>query len=86
MPGRAARPVLLLVVGVVLFMIVLPVVLLALFVVNPLGLYLEGRAAGPTRGRAAGEPPRLKVAAGAWRPLVSPDRALGQRALGDARP
>lgn len=54
----------LLVIGSVLFMIVLPVVLLALFVVNPLGLYLEGRAAGPIVDATSGEPPRLKVAPG----------------------
>ena len=57
-PGR------LLVVGVVLFMIVLPVALLALFVVNPLGLYLEGRPAGPIVDATSGETPRLKVAPG----------------------
>jgi len=54
----------LLVVGVVLFMIVLPVALLALFVVNPLGLYLEGRPAGPIVDATSGETPRLKVAPG----------------------
>jgi hypothetical protein len=66
-PPRAGRslPRPLLVVGVVLFMIVLPVVVLALLVVNPLGLYLEGRAAGPTVDVGAAEPPRLKVAPGA---------------------
>ena len=42
----------LLVVGVVLFMIVLPVTLLALFVVNPLSLYLEGRRRTDRRSRA----------------------------------
>jgi hypothetical protein len=49
----------------VLGMIVLPVVLLAVMVVNPIALYLEGRAAGPTIDAQAGEPPRLKVAPGA---------------------
>jgi hypothetical protein len=65
-PRRAGRavPGPLLVVGVVLFMIVLPVILLALFVINPLGLYLEGRPAGPVVDATSGEPPRLKVAPG----------------------
>ena len=54
----------LLVLSVVLFMIVLPVALLALFVVNPLGLYLEGRPAGPLVDATSGETARLKVAAG----------------------
>ena len=62
---RSGEPGPLLVIGSVLFMIVLPVVLLALLVVNPLGLYLEGRAAGPTVDISSAEPPRLKIAPGA---------------------
>jgi hypothetical protein len=57
------------VLGIVFGMIVVPVVLLAVLVVNPIALYLEGRAAGPTVDAQASEPPRLKVAAGsssAW--------------------
>lgn len=54
----------LLVLGIVVFLIVLPVVTLALLVVNPLALYLEGRPAGPTVNVTASAPPRLKVAAG----------------------
>lgn len=50
--------------SVVLFLIVLPVVLLALFVVNPLSLYLEGRAAGPTVETGADVPSTLKIAPG----------------------
>lgn len=64
LPAPNGVPGPLVVVGAVLSMIVLPVVLLALFVVNPLGLYLEGRAAGPIVDASADEPPRLKVAAG----------------------
>jgi hypothetical protein len=56
------------VLGVVLGLIVLPVVVLALGVVNPLLLYLEGRSVGPTvDARESGrpvEPPRLKVSTG----------------------
>jgi hypothetical protein len=52
----------LLFVGGVLLMIVLPVMLLAVLVINPLGLYLEGRAAGPTVDVSSGEPVRLKIA------------------------
>jgi hypothetical protein len=63
-PAAKGAPGPLLVVSVVLFTIVLPVALLALFVVNPLGLYLEGRAAGPLVDAASGEPPRLKIAPG----------------------
>lgn len=65
-PGRAHRavPGPLLVVGLVLFLIVLPVALLALLVVNPLSLYLEGRAAGPLVDARATETPSLKVAPG----------------------
>jgi hypothetical protein len=62
---RSAVPTPVAVLGIVLGMIVVPVVLLAVLVVNPIGLYLEGRAAGPTVDAQAGEPPRLKVAAGA---------------------
>jgi hypothetical protein len=54
----------LLVLGIVVFLIVLPVVALALLVVNPLALFLEGRPAGPTVSVAASAPVRLKVAAG----------------------
>ena len=55
--------------GIVLILIVLPVMLLALLVVNPIGLFLEGRPAGPTVNALSAEPPRLKIAAGtsaAW--------------------
>jgi hypothetical protein len=57
------------VLGVVLFMIVLPVVLLAVLVVNPIALYLEGRAAGPTVVVGASTPAQVKIAPGsssAW--------------------
>jgi hypothetical protein len=64
--GRSLSvPTPLLVTGIVLVLIVLPVTLLALLVVNPIALYLEGRAAGPTVDAQAGEPPELKVAPGA---------------------
>lgn len=63
--ARRSVPGPVLVVGVVLFMIVLPVTLLALFVVNPLSLYLEGRAAGPIVEPGADPPPMLKIAPGA---------------------
>jgi hypothetical protein len=64
--GRSGRsvPGPLLVIGVILFMIVLPVLLLALLVVNPLGLYLEGKPAGPLADVGASEPTRLKIAPG----------------------
>lgn len=60
------------VIGAVIFLMLLPMVLLAMVVVNPLALYLEGRAAGPTldagavtgTGSAALSPP-IKIAAGA---------------------
>jgi hypothetical protein len=52
----------LLVAGGVLCLIVLPAILLAVLVINPLGLYLEGRAAGPTVDASSGEPVRLKIA------------------------
>lgn len=67
-PERAepsSIPTAVLVPGVILFMIVLPVMLLAILLVNPIALYLEGRAAGPTIDVQAGVPSRLKVAAGA---------------------
>jgi hypothetical protein len=67
--GRAALPTPLMVLGVVLFMIVLPVVLLAVLVVNPIALYLEGKAAGPTVEVGASAPAQVKIAAGsssAW--------------------
>jgi hypothetical protein len=50
--------------GMVAFLVVLPIVTLALLVVNPVALYLEGRPAGPTVDVAASTPARLKVAAG----------------------
>jgi hypothetical protein len=53
--------------GAVLLSIVVPVLLLALLAINPLALYLEGRAAGPivdARDAQASEPPRLKIAPG----------------------
>jgi hypothetical protein len=62
---RSGLPAPIAVLGVVFGMIVVPVVLLAVLVVNPIGLYLEGRAAGPTIDALAAEPPRLKVAPGA---------------------
>lgn len=55
----------LLVFGIVLFLIVLPVQLLALLVINPIGLYLEGRSVGPVVPVSTSELPRLKIAAGA---------------------
>lgn len=64
-PSRRALHGPLLAIGVVLFLIVLPVVLLALLVINPLSLYLEGRAAGPLVDTRAAEAPTLKVAPGA---------------------
>ncbi|MFN8634041.1 MAG: hypothetical protein U0893_09315 [Chloroflexota bacterium] len=62
--GRAggAVPGPLLAIAGFLFLIVLPVVMLALLVVNPLALYLEGRSAGPTIDAQAGELPTLKIA------------------------
>lgn len=65
----SALPTPVMVLGVVLFMIVLPVVLLAVLVVNPIALYLEGRAAGPTIEVGASTPAQLKIAQGsssAW--------------------
>ncbi len=62
--ARRGLPGPLAVVGIVIGLIVVPVVLLALLVVNPLSLYLEGRPSGPTVDIRAAEPPRLKVAAG----------------------
>ena len=50
--------------GSILGTIVLPLIVLALLVVNPIALYLEGRAAGPTVAAGTASPPRLKVAAG----------------------
>lgn len=78
-PARQSRsvPTPVLVTGVILFLIVLPVMLLAVLLVNPIALYLEGRSAGPNIDVAAGEPPRLKVAAGAvsgW--YVQPGRSV----------
>lgn len=55
--------------GVIVFLIIIPVILLALLVVNPIALWLEGRAAGPTIDVQASGPARLKVAPGsstAW--------------------
>jgi hypothetical protein len=51
--------------GILLFAIVVPIVLLALLVVNPIALYLEGRAAGPIVDVEVGEPAPLKIAPGA---------------------
>jgi hypothetical protein len=62
---RGGLPAPVAVLGIVFGMIVVPVVLLAVLVVNPIALYLEGRAAGPPVDAQAGEPPRLKVAPGA---------------------
>jgi len=62
---RGSVPALVALLGIVLLMIVLPVMLLAVLVVNPIALYLEGRAAGPTIDAQSGETPPLKVAAGA---------------------
>jgi hypothetical protein len=65
-PGRTKRsiPGPLLALGVAVFLIVIPVMLLALFVANPIGLYLEGLPAGPTVSTTSGEPAHLKIAAG----------------------
>jgi hypothetical protein len=57
------------IVGIVLFMIVVPVALLALLVVNPVVLYLEGKAAGPTIDAHDNSPARLTIVPGwnaAW--------------------
>ena len=60
----APRP--LAVLGAIIFLMLLPIILLALVVVNPVALYLEGRAAGPTLATDAATPPAaIKVAAGA---------------------
>jgi hypothetical protein len=53
------------VVGIVVLLIAVPVMLLAVLVVNPLALYLEGRAAGPIVDAHATDAPQLKIAAGA---------------------
>jgi hypothetical protein len=69
--GRlAALPTPVMIPAVVLGLIVLPVVLLAVLVVNPIALYLEGRAAGPTveagpGAVGAGGPAVVKIAPGA---------------------
>jgi hypothetical protein len=69
--GRlAALPTPVMIPAVVLGLIVLPVVLLAVLVVNPITLYLEGRAAGPTieagpGAVGAGGPAVVKIAPGA---------------------
>ena len=47
-----------------MFGAIVPIVLLALLVVNPLSLYLEGRDAGPTIDANPATTPTLKVAAG----------------------
>ena len=55
--------------GIVVFLIFLPVALLALLVVNPVSLYLEGKAAGPSIDARESSPARVKVAPGwaaAW--------------------
>jgi hypothetical protein len=69
-PSGPRRPSgLLAIVGIVLFMIVLPVALLALLVVNPMMLYLEGKAAGPKIDAHEDTPARLKIVPGwtaAW--------------------
>jgi hypothetical protein len=49
--------------GVIIFLVILPVATLALLVVNPLALYLEGRPAGPTVDVTDTAPVQLKVAA-----------------------
>jgi hypothetical protein len=61
----APRP--LVILGAVIFLMLVPIVLLAFVVVNPVALYLEGRSAGPTldaSADAASPPEPLKVAAG----------------------
>jgi len=55
--------------GIVVFLIFLPVAVLALLVVNPVSLYLEGKAAGPRIDARDSSPARVKVAPGwaaAW--------------------
>lgn len=73
-PAREARPRRqrglkvpgpLLLLGTVVFLVAAPIVTLALLVVNPVALYLEGRPAGPTVDASSPTPARLKVAAGA---------------------
>jgi hypothetical protein len=60
----APRP--LAVLGAVIFLMLLPIMLLALVVVNPVALYLEGRAAGPMLATDTATPPApIKVAPGA---------------------
>jgi hypothetical protein len=56
-------------IGIVLFMIVLPVALLAVLVVNPVALYVEGKAAGPTIDAHTDTPAQVKIVPGwqaAW--------------------
>jgi hypothetical protein len=60
--SRVPRP--LTVLAALVFGAVVPIVLLALLVVNPLSLYLEGRDAGPTIDANPAATPTLKVAAG----------------------
>jgi len=52
------------IVGIFLFMIVLPVAILAMLVVNPVMLYWEGKAAGPKIDVQDRTPARLKVTPG----------------------
>ena len=54
----------LLLLGIIVFLVVVPVATLALLIVNPIALYLEGRPPGPTVDAASSTPARLKVAAG----------------------
>ena len=63
-PSRKRIPRIISVFGVIVFAIVVPIALLALLVVNPLGLYLEGRGAGPTLDVRAGQAVQLKIAPG----------------------
>jgi hypothetical protein len=65
----ARRTSLLGIVGIVLFMILLPVALLAVLVVNPIALYIEGKAAGPTIDAHSDTPAQVKIVPGwtsAW--------------------
>ena len=68
--GRLSRvPGPLQVVGIVVLLIAVPVLLLAVLVVNPVALYLEGRAAGPTIDAELPGLAQVKIAPGtgsAW--------------------
>ncbi|MCC6177304.1 MAG: hypothetical protein IT305_18550 [Chloroflexi bacterium] len=58
------RPRALAIVGAFVGLVIVPVIVLALLVVNPLALYFEGRAPGPTVTTPTSGPTRIKIAAG----------------------